>query len=270
LDVLEKSLNNLKSKAFTKENSKALNNLCKSVKKKEKMNKNIVNQDQIQEKLIKSGIDFSIADNKSIDQQNFKYQKTELKSTSIITDKISSQNILNTFMNAAVAAMCNTTTTNNNNNNNNNNKSNNNDPLNLSTGLVYLSQSLNQPELTYKNNNNNMFGQNLSSYQQPQQQIDLTNNQTKILQNSSLLDPLIQYSNYFKFMENYQKYASNFLLNNQNTKQNSIMNSSTTVTTSTSSTLARTNSTQSDTQSTSTFNNGNNTSNRIVTATTSC
>lgn len=153
------------------------------------------------------------------------------------TDKIVSQNILNTFMNAVAAvSLCN-------NNNNGINSSNSVSAItpNINPGLLYLTQLMGSdlsqtlPIQNSLNNNNNTKSQLQSlpfqtyseSHSLNSQQttftaatntnMDFLSNQTKLLQNTNFLEPLLQCSNYFKFMENYQKYTSNILANSQNT-----------------------------------------------------
>jgi hypothetical protein len=176
------------------------------------------------------------------------------------TDKLAPQNIMNKFMSAAVAAatICN----------------NNNSPLNLasnSTGLqVYLSQLMGSDLSTVNNQLTVPSNLSLPNHQQVNQFVppDLMNDQAKIFQNTRLLEPLLQCSNYFKLMENYQKYASNYL-NQNNTNSSTGFSAQAPFSVSNSSTAALP-AVTTDTAS-SYGNNGNSTTaNRVSTATSTC
>ena len=49
----------------------------------------------------------------------------------------------------------------------------------------------------------------------------MPNSDQKIASSNPFLDPLVQYSNYFKLMESYQKYANALLMNNNSALNNS-------------------------------------------------
>ena len=213
---------------------------------------------------------------------------TSPKSNNSNTDKLASQNILNTFMNAVAAdSLCN--------NNNNNNGAN---SLNLpgtntaiNPGLLYLSQLMGSDLIgtqPLQNGINNSKTQTQAvTFPQSQQNsfatapnVEFLNNQAKLLQSSNFLEPLLQCSNYFKFMENYQKYASNILANSQNTinKPNSVPNSFSTLQSQVFNSVSKPATSPitppTDTPSSSSFTNANTSSasnlNRVVSATSLC
>jgi hypothetical protein len=193
-------------------------------------------------------------------------------------------------MNAVAAASSN------NNNTNNNNGTNlpATNPL-INPGLLYFSQlmssDLNSIQPVQKNGFNNNKVQTPSvPFQLPQSQqnsytttqnVELLNNQAKLLQSSNFLEPLLQCSNYFKFMENYQKYASNILANSQNTinKPTTVTNGFSTLQSQVFNSVSKPATSPitppTDTPpSSSSFNNGNTTTpsniNRVVSATSLC
>ena len=192
-------------------------------------------------------------------------------------------------MNAVAAASSN------NNNTNNNNGTNlpATNPL-INPGLLYFSQlmssDLNSIQPVEKNGfNNNKIQTSSVPFQLPQSQqnsytttqnVELLNNQAKLLQSSNFLEPLLQCSNYFKFMENYQKYASNILANSQNTinKPNSVPNSFSTLQSQVFNSVSKPATSPitppTDTPSSSSFTNANTSSasnlNRVVSATSLC